>query len=554
MCLNEEQSSFWRKKYVFLFSVFAYVCHGNSYQGRSACDGRSGQVRHSLPVRGDTRAGGTSGFLCAFNADAGWAPPGAGNRTNRFLKPARSRAGRRKMTDWLFPLETELQSFTEVLLKAIVYEVSDVFRNKMSDSEDAFRARLHRLSQILARRAVFKIIKFVEGTFGTEILLLKQEVETLRSKLQFCETGGDRGRIEGSPRMYLGYTPPCEATGEIKEEIHVKWELSGTEVGALSDAGEGAPLEQQLSEEEEEWGSRLMQETGLPSAEGKETLGEAESRPRLGDPGSAPAVKSEPEFETPGLLGSDDFPETFDGCDSPPPAPAGERGEAKPEVPDVAAAAAEVPAGVPGRPDRPFACTHCGKGFSRASTLRTHLRVHTGERPFRCAHCPTSFSQSSSLKSHLRVHTGERPFGCAQCGKSFNDPSTLRTHRRIHAGERPFGCAQCGKGFSQASTLRAHLRVHTGERPFGCAQCGKSFGDPSTLRKHRRIHTGERPFRCAQCGRGFCQSGSLTTHLRVHTGERPFACGACGRGFTTSSSLRSHHCAGAEPPAAVVIA
>ncbi|XP_069054734.1 uncharacterized protein [Lepisosteus oculatus] len=152
------------------------------------------------------------------------------------------------MANLLFTLETELHSFMEVLLKSIVDEFSEVFRNRM-----------------------VKITQCVEESFGSEVAQLKKENESLKWRLQLWETesgaGGDRGQTD-----HVGYTLPCEATAGIKEEMDTKLELSGSEASALPDAGERAPLEQQHSEEE--WGSSLMQETELSAAEGKETLSE----------------------------------------------------------------------------------------------------------------------------------------------------------------------------------------------------------------------------------------------------------------------------------------
>lgn len=87
--------------------------------------------------------------------------------------------------------------------------------------------------------------------------------------------------------------------------------------------------------------------------------------------------------------------------------------------------------------DRRFGCTYCGKYFSSARGLETHIRVHTGERPFCCAQCGKRFTQSGHLKTHQSVHTGERPFACQLCGKRFAGKQNLRIHQQKHHPNEP---------------------------------------------------------------------------------------------------------------------
>lgn len=157
---------------------------------------------------------------------------------------------------------------------------------------------------------------------------------------------------------------------------------------------------------------------------------------------------------------------------------------------DSAGPSASEPAG-DALGDRPHHCLECGKTFRLISSLKKHIRIHTGEKPYPCGVCGRRFRESGALKTHLRIHTGEKPYSCSECGNHFRHLDGLRKHRRTHTGEKPYVCAICGKRLSRLQHLKHHQLIHTGERPCCCPFCNRTFKEPAALRKHVRTHREE---------------------------------------------------------------
>lgn len=180
--------------------------------------------------------------------------------------------------------------------------------------------------------------------------------------------------------------------------------------------------------------------------------------------------------------------------------------------------------------EKPHLCDTCGKGFKTIKQLRNHKAIHNRREGVveHCEVCGRSFNSNRMLRNHINtVHNKVRPYMCSECGHTAANRSSLKMHLRQHTGDRPYKCEECDYSSADHNSLRRHKKRHTGDKPYKCQYCGYACIQSSTYKTHlRKKHPGQDIGLVFTCKR--CPFHTVSNDIFLaHTAEHDIA-DACG--------------------------
>ncbi|XP_029959297.1 zinc finger protein 865 [Salarias fasciatus] len=173
---------------------------------------------------------------------------------------------------------------------------------------------------------------------------------------------------------------------------------------------------------------------------------------------------------------------------------------------------------------RRYPCSRCQKTYSRASTLRRHLRL--------CGFKPRGFGAGSQSGGQgaitLNAGLAKPMFACFVCGKTFNRKDNMMVHRRRCQLQRTVANVEVGpvRQSVPSNTTDSPAQEDDGgnwgimslpsvlPRRVTC-ECGVGFTSPRLLLEHLQKHAQE-SYTCPTCGETVKSWADYEVHLQIH--------------------------------------
>ncbi|XP_026149228.1 zinc finger protein 226 [Mastacembelus armatus] len=171
-----------------------------------------------------------------------------------------------------------------------------------------------------------------------------------------------------------------------------------------------------------------------------------------------------------------------------------------------------------------YPCNRCQKTYSRADTLRRHLRL-CGFRPRVLGTVAQSGSQGASP---LNANNMKPVFACFVCGKTFNRKDNMMVHRKKCQLQR--SVVDVNRGTVQQSLSGNSTESQSQEDEGGnwgimslpsvlprrvTCECGVGFTSPRLLLEHLQKHAQE-SYTCPTCGETVSSWADYEVHLQIH--------------------------------------